>query len=261
MMIFVYDLDGTICFKGKPLSDPMVRVLDSVKENGHEIVFASARPIRDLLPVLPAHMRHAPMVGGNGAFIKADGLNISTVHFEQPIAEEIIRLIKTYEADYLIDSAWDYAFSGNNDHPIRRNVDPEQRARNIRLEELNEIVKVVILRSLNAQLMAEELGNLPVVTYMHGTEAIIDISPVGVDKWTGLKALGIKPYEYIAFGNDANDVPMFRHAKRSICVGTHSDLMQLTLESVKSDEEQVIHKILEVVEELDKDNVSASISV
>ena len=52
-MIFVFDLDGTICFKGKPLSQEICAALDECIQIGHEVVFASARPIRDLLPVLP----------------------------------------------------------------------------------------------------------------------------------------------------------------------------------------------------------------
>ncbi|WP_141504779.1 HAD-IIB family hydrolase [Paenibacillus luteus] len=252
-MKFVFDLDGTICFQGKPLSEKMVYTLDLLVKNGHEIIFASARPIRDLLPVLPLHMHHYPMIGGNGAFVVTADLNIKTVQFEPSIAEGIIRIIKTFEAEYLIDGAWDYAYNGSQKHPIRRNLDPNQRARNIRLEELNEIVKVVILRSLNTEQLVEELQKLPIITYLHGAENIIDISPQGVDKWTGLQSMGIQSLEFVAFGNDSNDVPMFQHAMRSIRVGDHPELILLTTEKVISEEEHVINKILEVMGELDKE--------
>lgn len=52
-MKFVFDLDGTICFKGKPLSVGIINALEACRQSGHEVIFASARPIRDLLPVLP----------------------------------------------------------------------------------------------------------------------------------------------------------------------------------------------------------------
>ena len=71
-MIFVFDLDGTICFKGKPLSQEICAALDECIQIGHEVVFASARPIRDLLPVLPKRYYHFRMVGGNGAFIRQE---------------------------------------------------------------------------------------------------------------------------------------------------------------------------------------------
>lgn len=249
-MKFVFDLDGTICFKGKPLSKQMIDTLELLVDRGHEIIFASARPIRDLLPILPPQMHHFPMVGGNGAFVVTKGLNISTVHFNSSTADDIIKIIKTFDADYLVDSAWDYAYSGSYEHPIRRNLDPDQRARNVRLEELNEIVKVVVLRSSNLQKMLSELRELPIVTYLHGSEDIIDISPIDVNKWTGLQMMGVPPLDFIAFGNDANDVPMFKQAMRSICIGNHHELMLLTSEQVISDEEQVIKKIIEVMEQL-----------
>lgn len=81
-MKFVFDLDGTLCFRGKPLSELVVQALDSLVENGHEVILASARPIRDLLPILPAHMHHYAMVGGNGAFVASGGNVLSTIHFE-----------------------------------------------------------------------------------------------------------------------------------------------------------------------------------
>jgi len=50
---FVFDLDGTICFKGQPLSASITSALEDCLQHGHDVIFASARPIRDLLPVLP----------------------------------------------------------------------------------------------------------------------------------------------------------------------------------------------------------------
>ncbi|KTD85739.1 HAD-IIB family hydrolase [Paenibacillus etheri] len=246
-MKFIFDLDGTICFSGKPLSERIVQALDELIEKGHEVIFASARPIRDLLPVLPAHMHHYPMVGGNGAFIAKDGKVISTIHFDPQTAENILNLIQEFDATYLIDSHWDYAYSGSDDHPIRRNVDPEQRAKNVSPSELDELVKIVILSSLNGEQLLDQLHSLPVVIYRHGQEDIIDISPKGINKWTGLQQLGIEPQQFIAFGNDANDIEMFRHSAHSVCVGEHTELGELATEKVSNEEEQIVRKMRELM--------------
>ncbi|MBB6669527.1 HAD-IIB family hydrolase [Cohnella nanjingensis] len=248
-MKFIFDLDGTICFKGRPLSEAMVRALDALAQKGHEIVFASARPIRDLLPVLPPHMHDWPMIGGNGAFVAIGGRIVSTSPFDRTVAEEILKLLRTYEAEYLVDSNWDYAYTGSEEHPIRRNLDPERRAQNLPVEALAEIVKVVVLRSRDGERMLEALRKLPIVLYRHGAEEIWDMSPNGVDKWTGLQAMGIAPRQYIAFGNDANDVALFKHALRSVCVGDHAELSRLATERVASAEEHVVRKIQEMLEE------------
>ncbi|QAY65839.1 HAD-IIB family hydrolase [Paenibacillus protaetiae] len=248
-MKFVFDLDGTICFQGKPLSEPVTDILDKLREDGHEVIFASARPIRDLLPVLPVHMHQAPMVGGNGGFVYKDGRHIASHRLEAAAADRIIHLIKQYEADYLVDSLWNYAYSGNSEHPIRKNLDPENRAKNVCIDDLEEIVKVVILNSLDQQRLMSELEKLPVKMYKHGSEEIIDISPEGVNKWSGLQLLGLQPGEYIAFGNDANDIPMFQQAARSICVGNHAELMEYASEHVESEESKIIQKLNEMIAE------------
>ncbi|WP_440961837.1 HAD-IIB family hydrolase [Paenibacillus nitricinens] len=246
-MKFIFDLDGTICFSGKPLSERIVQVLDTLIEKGHEVIFASARPIRDLLPVLPAHMHHFSMVGGNGAFIAKGGEVISTIHFDAQTSDILLKLIEEFNAAYLIDSHWDYSYSGSDDHPIRRNVDPEQRAKNVSPSELDELVKVVILNSLNEEQLLDQLHKLPVVIYRHGQEDIIDISPKGINKWTGLQQLGVEMQRFIAFGNDANDIEMFRHSAHSVCVGEHTELGELATEKVSNEEERISRKILELM--------------
>ncbi|REK76769.1 HAD-IIB family hydrolase [Paenibacillus paeoniae] len=245
-MKIVFDLDGTICFSGRPLSPNMIQALEFLESHGFNIVFASARPIRDLLPILPVHMRHYPMVGGNGAFVAAEGKLISISPFDKETLEQLIPLIMKVEAEYLMDGRWDYAYSGEDTHLIRRNLDPEGKARNLPYDQLNEIVKMVVLRCLDSDQLHEELQKLPVVTYMHGSEDIIDISPRGVSKWTGLQALGVRPQEFIAFGNDANDISMFQQAIHSICVGEHPELGQMASEQVMNVEELVIEKIREL---------------
>lgn len=251
-MKIVFDLDGTICFSGKPLTPVMIDALDALAEHGYELVFASARPIRDLLPVLPDHMHHYPMVGGNGAFAAAGGRSIAITPFDQVTTERLLQLLFQYDAEYLLDSSWDYAYTGDDEHPIRRNLDPHGKARNLPYYELTEIVKMVILRCLDGDRLLSELQKLPVVTYVHGSEDIMDISPLGVDKWSGLQALGLRSRDYIAFGNDANDISMFRHARRSICVGEHADLKRIATESVKNLEEHVIDKIFSLIPEKSK---------
>jgi len=246
-MKFIFDLDGTICFRGNPLSALIVHALDSLTEAGHEVIFASARPIRDLLPVLPVHMQHYPMIGGNGAFVANGGNILSTTPFDRLTAAALIRLIRDFGADYLVDSSWDYAYSGSSEHPIRRNLDPLQKAKNIPIDELNEIVKAVVLRSDDREHLLEELRKLPVVIHMHGQEGIIDISPQGVDKWNGLQQLGVVPQQFYAFGNDANDLSMFRRARHSVCVGEHAELSRLATESVSGDEALISKKIIDFI--------------
>ncbi|MGN4123834.1 HAD-IIB family hydrolase [Lysinibacillus sphaericus] len=238
-MKFVFDLDGTICFKGQPLSQGITTALESCMAHGHEVIFASARPIRDLLPVLPESLRKLPMVGGNGAFVAKNEVTIEVSTFPQEIVEAISRIIYAFELPYLIDGDWDYAYTGSEDHPIYRNLDPLKLAKKVVLDELQDIVKIVLFPGEQHKEIVAELVKLPISLYEHTSENIVDMSPSDIDKWNGLKKLGVLEGDFIAFGNDANDKAMFEKAKESVCVGMHEVRKYATLQ-VPSEEAAVI---------------------
>lgn len=245
-MKFVFDIDGTICFKGKPITEGIIQALDTCHARGHEIIFASARPIRDLLPVIPRHMHHYSMIGGNGAFVAKEGKVTQVTPFDKSTMKSIRSLIEEYNLTYLIDSQWDYAYTGSENHPIYRNIDPDKLAANVSIDCIEEMVKVVLFPDGNEEELVQVLNELPVQMYVHHQEDIIDISPLGIDKWQGLQKLGIEEGSFIAFGNDANDVSMFLHAKEGVCIGEHKMLRSVASMSLQSNEQCIIEKIIKL---------------
>ena len=232
-MQFVFDLDGTICFKGQPLTPEICAALDDCQAMGHEIIFASARPIRDLLPVLPTKYHHLRMVGGNGAFRNVEG-SIEVNSFDALACKQLFNIIDTYQVPYLIDSSWDYSYTGELTHPIYQNIDPLKSAKNLSIDLLENIVKVVLFTS-NSEIQ-KSLEALSLTIHLHQNEGILDISPEGIDKWSGLQQLGLKEGEFIAFGNDSNDICMFKVAKESICIGNHPDAQEVASIQIAADE-------------------------
>ncbi|MFJ7973588.1 HAD-IIB family hydrolase [Psychrobacillus sp. NPDC096389] len=243
-MKFIFDLDGTICFKGQPLCEEITEALQYCRHMGHEVIFASARPIRDLLPVLPQEMHMYPMIGGNGAFVAMDGKVTHLTSFDNQIKTEIEQIIKEFQLTYLIDGDWDYAYTGSMEHPIYRNLDPDQLAKNISIHKIKEMIKVVLFPNERTSEILSRLNLLQVRTYTHGHENILDISPLGVDKWAGLQKLNVKDLEFIAFGNDANDIAMFQFAKEAVCVGAHEELKEVSTIVVESNAEAVANMII-----------------
>lgn len=232
-MQFVFDLDGTICFKGQPLTQEICAALDDCQAMGHEIVFASARPIRDLLPVLPKKYHHLRMVGGNGAFRNVEG-SIEVNSFDALACKHLFNIIDTYQVPYLIDSSWDYSYTGELTHPIYQNIDPLKSAKNMSIDLLENIVKVVLFTS-NTEIQ-KSLEALSLTIHLHQNEGILDISPEGIDKWSGLQQIGLKEREFIAFGNDSNDICMFKAAKESICIGNHPVAQEVASIQIAADE-------------------------
>lgn len=248
-MKFVFDLDGTICFKGKPISETILLSLKELLNWGHEVLFASARPIRDMLPVIPKELHECPLIGGNGSLIFYKGRMVHKSTFSTELIQEISALFDKYEAAYLIDGEWNYAYTGPKDHPILKNVDPGHLAEKVPLDQLESIVKILILSSNHYRHFSEELAQLDVYVNRHSHENVLDISPKEVNKWTALQTLGMQAQSYIAFGNDANDLPMFQSALHTIMIGYHKGLANLANESIPlqgSLEQRIAEKIIEL---------------
>ncbi|EHS05533.1 HAD-IIB family hydrolase, partial [Staphylococcus lugdunensis] len=70
-MNFVFDIDGTLCFDGQHIDNRIISRLKQLQSYGHQVIFASARPIRDLLPVIPDFQNNT-LIGGNGSIISTD---------------------------------------------------------------------------------------------------------------------------------------------------------------------------------------------
>lgn len=251
LLRFVFDLDRTICFKGKPISNTILHALSELEETGHEVIFASARPIRDMLPVIDKAFHHHTMIGGNGSLIAKEGKVIQSSSFSADQMSEMMNLIEQYHVTYLIDGEWDYAYTGPDSHPILQNLDPAKLAKKVHLDCLDSIVKVLFLTSDNMDEIVDQLLKLDVYVNKHRNENVLDISPSGINKWTALKSLGIKENTYIAFGNDANDIPMFENAIYTVMIGHHEHLAPLAKETIPLNED-VEQKIAERILELSK---------
>ncbi|SMD41086.1 HAD-IIB family hydrolase [Bacillus sp. JKS001846] len=215
-MNFVFDLDGTLCFDGKSIDTEIIEALQKLKVEGHQVVFASARPIRDLVPVIPKSFHEGLLVGGNGTFTYNYG-QIQVTHFEQQISDKLNAVIHQHQLKYLADGQWDYAFTGDIAHLIYRNID-KTNSKNISLEQLFPVCKLVIFQPNEEVLEALEV--FPVTVTHYKTEHAIDISPLGINKVNGFHRLNIQ--EFIAFGNDSNDQCLFEHAVHSVCVGNNN---------------------------------------
>lgn len=225
-MNFVFDLDGTLCFDGKRIDKVIIEALQELKLAGHQVIFASARPIRDLVPIIPKDFHEGLLVGGNGTFTYDHG-QIQVTHFEQQILDKLITLIHRYQLKYLADGQWDYSFTGDSAHPIYRNID-KTNSTNIPLEQLLPVCKLVLFQP-NEEVL-EVLEAFPVIVTHYKTEHAIDISPLGVNKVRGLHRLNIQ--QFIAFGNDSNDQCLFEHAVHSVCVG-NNDVKRYAKENIE----------------------------
>ncbi|MFB7613664.1 HAD hydrolase family protein [Kitasatospora sp. NPDC056181] len=232
----VFDIDGTLCFDGRTIDDRILAALGECERAGLHLVFASARPIRDLLPVLDGSFPAATLIGGNGSLTAVYGKVRARAAFDLATVGMLLDAVGRHAGTYLADGPWDYAYTGPDDHPIRNRVDQGNLARHVDIAELPEVVKFLVVGASDMMAMADAGRALGLTVNHHLDEGIIDYAPGTTTKWEALQALGIS--DYAAFGNDINDLDLLRNAEHSVRVGSHpglDDAAQLTVPASPED--------------------------
>ncbi len=238
----VFDIDGTLCFDGRTIDGSILSALDACERAGHHLVFASARPVRDLLPVLGGAFSGATLIGGNGSLVSVGGQVRTRSVFAAAHLAALLGEVERFGAGYLADGPWDYAYTGPADHPIIGRVEAHGLGRRVDLAELPAVVKFLVVSASDLPGLAESCRALGLSVNHHVGEAIIDFAPGTTDKWEALASLGIDHYS--AFGNDINDLAMLSHARHAVRVGAHPALDGAAHVTVAADPEAVAAEIL-----------------
>lgn len=238
-MNFIFDIDGTICFKGKPVSPKILDALFELKQQGHLVGFASARPCRDMLPVLDERFHDGLLIGGNGAMTYSERKLVNLFEIPRTLYDHLIDIFEQYQASYLVDLAWDYYYKGAETHPFLNKVDPGQLGKRVERDSLELIAKVLVTECEDAQALKEKIQPLNLNIHQHSDEQVLDITALSVDKMKALQQFGIQPREFVCFGNDMNDIPMFKEARHAVMIGEHPEL------SVYAAEKIAVHDELE----------------
>ena len=225
-MNIILDIDGTICFDGQQINQDIIDRLISLHNIGHRIIFASARPIRDLLPVLPSQFHRFTLIGGNGSIV-SDNNEIQTLATIQPESFNFIKhVINQYDLNYIVDDKWNYAARVDATNTIYQRLDPHRLAQKLTINDITSPIKTILLN-------IDEKDFDEVVTYLatnapslslinHSNELNIDITAKYINKFTAIEHILGKYPTYVAFGNDHNDIEMLQHAKVGYFVNNES---------------------------------------
>ena len=88
----------------------------------------------------------------------------------------------------------------------------------------------------------------------HRNENAVDITAKGIDKHSTLRKI-IGGQDYVAFGNDANDVEMLEHAKQGYYVLSYEDEVDpkaLGLQTVQPTTKAIVETLLQLNEQYTK---------
>lgn len=247
-MKFVFDLDGTICFKGQPISVGILDCLLELEQSGHTVGFASARPCRDMLPVLDERFSNHLLIGANGAMTYHQGSLRHYAPIPDRLAQEIISILHDHRAQFLIDDKWDYAHNCIATHPFLQNIDGTSASR-VDFDQLDAILKILILSAERFDELAARMDELDVTVHHHSAEGILDLTYKGVNKLSALQQFGSEKEPFICFGNDMNDLPLFEQAHHSVLIGEYERLLPWAKEKIAMDD-QVEQKIISKIRDL-----------
>ncbi|MFS0558121.1 HAD-IIB family hydrolase [Brevibacillus sp. 179-C9.3 HS] len=248
-MKFIFDLDGTICFKGQPISTNILDCLLALEQAGHSVGFASARPYRDMLPVLDERFANHLLIGANGAMTHHQGSLQGYVPIPDRLASEIISILNDYRAQFFIDDTWNYAHNCAATHPFLSQIDPKRSASRVDVDQLNAVLKILILSCDRYEELVARIKELDVTLHYHSAEGILDLTYRGVNKWTALHRFGAAEEPFICFGNDMNDLPLFERAHHSVLIGENEPLLPFAKEKISLDD-QVEASIIAKLQEL-----------
>ncbi|KUM02187.1 Cof-type HAD-IIB family hydrolase [Chromobacterium subtsugae] len=225
-MHFIFDIDGTLCFDGANISPAIQDALSELEGQGHSIGFASARPYRDMLHLLDERFHHGLFVGSNGAMTWHGGALADIAPLAADTLQQLLDLAERHSASYLVDLAWHYHYQGEPGHPFMTLVDPQRRARQVARDEIHQPVKLLVTECADSDALQQALrGRDDIHIHHHSDQQIVDITAAGVDKMSALSRHGIAAEQLVCFGNDSNDLPMFRAARHSVLIGAHPQLL------------------------------------
>lgn len=217
MSIYVFDIDGTISKNGLRVHQVICDRISALAKT-NQVIFASARPVRDMLPMLSEELHSSVLIGCNGGMAWEKGSIILSHTLNADFVCRLLTMLNKLEIPYVLDGEWNYAIS-ISPHPfheyIRSLSDKETSEKNLLVE---GVTKVLVLSGEYKHEILSHTERDNVSVHAHRSDGFYDFTPEGNNKYRTLSEL-IGNRKFIAFGNDQNDHLMLENASISVFVG------------------------------------------
>lgn len=250
----VFDIDGTLCFDGVSISPAILTEIENLSRHS-AIFFASARHPRDMVRLLPDSLiQCSALIGANGAICKRG----ETVLYLRPIqnrdVDSIITILDRHHCAYLIDGVEGYHKSTITHHFFGC-IAPEGSCRERSIIALQKvgIIKFLVLSSSaeNFEALYTEILMIPGLSLHKHSDGTFDITIASTDKYIALhEAFGIEE-DFICFGNDDNDLPLFKKSAYAFLVGDKETLAPYADEQIRGiHQEETIENIVSILQKI-----------
>lgn len=279
-MIYISDLDGTLLSNDATLSEFTKHDLRQLLNNGLQFTVASARSVVAMQKILEGIPLRLPVIEFNGAFISdlATGKHEIVNHLKAEILPEILFLTKQHNCIPFISS-----FNGNEDclyyeeiinNGMRWYLNDRIRAKDKRLKYVANLADTfddqVVCFTIIAQ--KEALMELTAEMEKRFSESVeLDLSENQYSSgwyWltvhdkratkdqainTLIKKLGLSKNELTVFGDNSNDIKMFKLAGHSLAVSNAKDELKRYATQIigTNEEDSVIRYIMKCEGKMD----------
>ncbi|MGY6172560.1 HAD family hydrolase [Candidatus Mycoplasma pogonae] len=244
----VFDLDGTLLNSQHQVSEFNLEMINKVRAKGFEVFLASGRPWYFISQTWYTVGCTTPIISCNGALVY-DVVNQKTLFvnpIEKTLSEMIYKKLKRLKLNFLVytDQEMYYWISQTPSQRISwleseiANSRPEARFNLKAIDDkfdikAFDIVKFLILDNetpiKNIEALKADFADKNVY-FINSQPGIWDIMPQGSDKGEGLKFLQksrlLDLEKTIAFGDQDNDIPMFKVVKTAVAMGQASNHVQ-----------------------------------
>lgn len=231
-----FDLDGTIAQKDGKISDENIRAIKYLQSNGIKVGIATGRTIQTMQEEIDKIQPNLPIITANGSAILSKNKSILNETF------------LSYDSWIVIDTLIDFGFSfiiytkngiyTNNENNVffRRLFDRvskyDDKYKNFELEEVKNIAWLKrkktykILVSFDSEyekeMLISKLSEINSIDCFASSGNVLEICPKNVSKGNAIKtissAMEININEMIVFGDNDNDVSMFKLVNNSVCL-------------------------------------------
>lgn len=248
--LLISDIDGTLVRHDKTLSDGVVAAVGRARSAGLRVSLISARPPSGMLWIAEKLGLTGPIGAFNGGtIVQPDGTIVSAEHIAPDLAARVLGLLDQPGITpwLFADGNW-YAKTTEN-----RNVPRERLAANVEpviqddfstlCARADKIVGVSddhdALAALEAKLAGELAGSATVV---RSQPYYLDVTAPHGNKGAGVTALaaayGVPLGEVAVFGDQNNDLAMFKVASFSVAMGQAPDNVRAAASAVAETNEE-----------------------
>ena len=217
MTTYIFDIDGTLSHYGAKIH-PVIcnRIIELSHKN--KIIFSSARPVRDMLPMVASELHKAIFIGCNGGILFENRKIVSADFLDRNYVSSIVGRMDKMGMPYVLDGEWGVSFSNvhHSFHDYIRSLSNDQ----VRKEELikNGVTKILVLSDNNKNVLT---NGIDVSIHVH-KDGFYDITPCRNNKYNTLREI-IGNDIYIAFGNIETDFQILDNAEVSVFIGSRNE--------------------------------------